>query len=630
MVKKGFYKNINVLDIETMVLNDSYIPYCICSIINNIEIYEYLEINTKKDIVITFFENVIKKFPNDRKISLYAHNLNFDGTFILKSLSENQIKFDCHLKEKNIYYIFFTYLENEITIKCSYKLFPISLKNYSTFSNNIKKTIFPYLFSSKKNLLYKGVVPDVNYFNNKEDREEYIKYNGNIFDFREKSIEYCFNDVLLTKQLISSILDCMDDDYIKIFMQSFSAPSFSYKIFFKNFNKYNIPNKLRLEDYTYIKNSFFGGRCEVFGNKRDNELIHFFDFSGMYAECMLQDFPLGEGVYHSNPELDYYKKIGFHTIEFISDMKIPILPYKDNKLFFSNGLMIGTYWYEEIILFAQSGGIIKRIINSYVYEKSERIFEDFVKYFKEYRKKGGIYKTFGKLIINSLYGGFALREDDYFTHFTFSELEAESIRFNFNVISQDYIGCIYISKILKDSKSNAIFNKKEMKWSNKFSVRNITYSSIISSKARIKLYNSFVKVEKDGGRILYCDTDSIFASYDVNKKGLSTGEITWIEVYGDGFFISPKFYGYINENNEKIVKIKGIKIKDSLVYDEIKFKFYNNDNFITISDQFMMKFKNLEVYQDIINKSIRLNSYDKRFFDDNKITTQAIRYEGRD
>jgi hypothetical protein len=114
-------------------------------------------------------------------------------------------------------------------------------------------------------------------------------------------------------------------------------------------------------------------------------------------------------------------------------------------------------------LFVKNGGIIKRVINSYVYEKSEYVFADFINHFNKYRDKGGFYKTFGKLIINSLYGGFALREDDYFTHFTFSELEAESIRFNFNVVSQDYIGCIYISKIIKDSKSNSIFNKKEMK-----------------------------------------------------------------------------------------------------------------------------------------------------------------------
>ena len=627
MIKKNLYKNINVLDIETMVIDDVYVPYCICCVVNDIRIYEYLEMDNKKDIIITFFEKVIKNFSGDRKISFYAHNLNFDGTFVLKSLSENQIKFDCHLKEKNIYYISFIYLENEITIKCSYKLFPISLKNYSIFSNNKKKTTFPYLFSSMNNLSYKGPVPNHKYFKDVDERDEYIKYNGDIFDFREKCIDYCFNDVFLTKDLIISILDCMDDDYIKIFIKSFSAPSFSYKIFFKYFNKHNIPNKLKLEDYTYIKNSFFGGRCEVFGNKNYGEFIHSFDFSGMYGTCMLQDFPIGDGVYYTNPKKDYYTVIGFHTVEYISDMTIPVLPYKNNKLFFSNGTMIGTYWYEEIVLFVKNGGVIKRVINSYIYEKSEYVFADFINHFNKYRDKGGFYKTFGKLIINSLYGGFALREDDYFTHFTFSELEAESIRFNFNVVSQDYIGCIYISKIIKDSKSNSIFNKKEMKWSNKFSIRNITYSSIISSKARIKLYNSFKKVEMDGGRILYCDTDSIFASYKINKKDMSIGEVTWKEVYVDGFFISPKFYGYINENNEKIVKIKGVTIKDSLSYDQIKTKFYEGCDEITFSDQFVMKFKNLEVYQGFINKNIKLNSYDKRLFDSNRIMTQAIRYE---
>ena len=610
-----------------MVTDGSYIPYCICSVINNIEVSEYFDLGVKKDIIINFFENVIKKFPHDRKISFYVHNLNFDGTFILKSLSENQIKFNCHLKEKNIYHISFVYLENEIDIKCSYKLFPISLKNYSIFSNNNKKTIFPYLFSSVKNLLYNGPVPEAKYFKNIDERNEYIEINGDIFDFKLKSIEYCFNDVFITKDLIISILNCMSDEYIKIFFKSFSAPSFSYKIFFKNFNKYNITKKLKLEDYTFIKNSFFGGRCEVFGNKKDSEFINFFDFSGMYGQCMLQEFPVGEGTYYTNPKSEYYNKVGFHTIEFISDMSIPVLPYKNNKLLFCNGTMIGTYWYEEIILFVENGGIIKRIINSYVYDKNEYIFKDFVNHFNEYRSKGGFYKTFGKLIINSLYGGFALKEDDYFTHFTFSELEAESIRFSFNVISQDYIGCIYISKILKDSKSDIVFNKKEMKWSNKFSIRNITYSSIISSKARIKLFNSFKEVEKDGGRILYCDTDSIFASYNMSKRNVSIGEIKWSEVYNDGFFISPKFYGYVNEYNEKILKIKGIKIKDSLIYDEIKEKFYKGENEIIINDQFIMKFKNLQVYPDNISKNIRLNSYDKRIFDYNKITTQAIRYE---
>jgi hypothetical protein len=75
------------------------------------------------------------------------------------------------------------------------------------------------------------------------------------------------------------------------------------------------------------------------------------------------------------------------------------------------------------------------------------------------------------------------------------------------------------------------------------------------------------------------------------------------------------------------VKIKGVTIKDSLSYDQIKTKFYEGDDEITFSDQFVMRFKNLEVYQGFINKNIKLNSYDKRLFDNSRIMTQAIRYE---
>jgi hypothetical protein len=45
------------------------------------------------------------------------------------------------------------------------------------------------------------------------------------------------------------------------------------------------------------------------------------------------------------------------------------------------------------------------------------------------------------------------------------------------------------------------------------SLRNVSYASAIASKARIKLYKAFLEVIADGGRILYCDTDSIFSAY---------------------------------------------------------------------------------------------------------------------
>ena len=92
-----------------------------------------------------------------------------------------------------------------------------------------------------------------------------------------------------------------------------------------------------------MRKSYFGGRCEVFGNPFKNEKTHYFDFSGMYEQCMLQKFPIGDGFFKY--ENLSYKKIGFHCIKFKSDMEYPVLPHhsENGKLIFSNGYFIGCY-----------------------------------------------------------------------------------------------------------------------------------------------------------------------------------------------------------------------------------------------------------------------------------------------
>jgi DNA polymerase elongation subunit (family B) len=42
---------------------------------------------------------------------------------------------------------------------------------------------------------------------------------------------------------------------------------------------------------------------------------------------------------------------------------------------------------------------------------------------------------------------------------------------------------------------------------------NVIYASIITAKARIKLHKAMLSVVNGGGRLLYTDTDSIFAEY---------------------------------------------------------------------------------------------------------------------
>jgi hypothetical protein len=115
----------------------------------------------------------------------------------------------------------------------------------------------------------------------------------------------------------------------------------SYKIFFKKFNNKNVKINLLLKDDLYIRNSYFGGRCEVFGNITSLEHVKYYDFKGMYAQCMLESFHVGEGYYDCPKN---FNKAGFYTINFKSNMKIPILPIRHlGKLMFYNGSLTGTY-----------------------------------------------------------------------------------------------------------------------------------------------------------------------------------------------------------------------------------------------------------------------------------------------
>jgi hypothetical protein len=327
---------VNVYDIETYTENEIVKPYCICYIVENKKEYEYYN-NDFEDIIMKSFTNIVNLSKNSL-LTFYIHNINFDGLLIISSLSFKNIQFTIIKKNLNIYSIKFEYLGNIFIFKCSYKILPLSLKNISI--DGISKTSFPYKFITKENLFYIGKVPDILFFN---DIKDYDCFKNFEFDFKKESIKYCTNDVVLLKKILEELLITINNinvKYIKYFKKSLSIPSFSNKIFYNFFNTYKIENKITLEFNSYLSNSYFGGRCEIFGNKKEEEIIHYFDYSGMYGQCMLQKFPIG------SPKFDYsknIKKCGFHYIRFKSIMDYPILPYKNKKLYFPNGEMEGIY-----------------------------------------------------------------------------------------------------------------------------------------------------------------------------------------------------------------------------------------------------------------------------------------------
>ncbi len=614
---KYIYVMINVYDLETYKdEKNNVIPFCLCMIINN-KMYD-LYISENDNIIINSL-NIIALEIKTNLVEIYIHNLNFDGMIIINELTKNKIKFNIFSIKTNIYYIEVLYLNKIIKFRCSFKLINTSLKNMG-YIEKFEKKYFPYNFVNKNTLYYVGEIPNKNYWN-KDDFEKFIEiWKEDKYDLKRECIKYCRDDVILTKKILENLFKILEEEKIFFLLKKcYSSASLSYNVFFKKYNIKKIENNLKKSEEDFIRNSYFGGRCEVFGNLNENEHIKYYDFSGMYGQCMMEEFHNGIGQFYITND---YTIPGFHTIEYISNFEyIPILPShsENKKLMFTNGKKIGTFWFEEIKLFVKKGGIVLKVIMSYVYNKYEEVFTDFIKKFNLIKEKGGYYKIFGKLMINSFYGGMGLKPESDITYITFSEKEYLNIIENFNINMECKLNSVYIIVIKNDYKYKKIFKNKIIK--NEFSKRNVSYSSAIASKARIKLFNAIEEVIEDGGRILYCDTDSIFAAYNKKDKREYFNKKKWLNFYEDGVFVTSKTYA-LKLNSEEEIKIKGINLKE-ISFNDIKEKFYNETDII-FNNQLIFNRKNFDLKQSYMSKKIVINQYDKRKFIENKKNTIPI------
>ena len=587
--------NINAFDIETYEENGVFIPYCVCFSINNIYYSVYYDDN---DLIIKSLHLIDKIEVFDTNVVFYVHNLSFDGNFLIDSLTRHNIFFEYLIKDLTIYFIKFKFNNLNIVFRCSFKIIPMSLKKIGDFLK-MEKLDFPHNFIKKDNLFFKG-------FSDVLSRE---------IDVVGESIEYCKRDVKIVVSIIKLMYEVLSIYDLNMINNTYSAPSLSFKIFSKYYNKTNADLYINRKDYSLRKLILYGGRTEIFGNPTEKEYVHHFDFSGMYGQCMEEYFPWGSyEIIYNNLDIN---SIGWHMVTVRSSLEIPVLPHHyNNKLFFPNGEFSGCYYYEELNLFVEMGGEILEHLWSVVFKTEKRVFAEFINDFNKIKDKGGMFKLFGKLMINSLYGGFGLNNSEYYDYLTTSFIEYESLIKNFDIISHTKINNHYMVKILKNYKSKGRFEKKIDKF------RNVFYAAAVSSKARIKLYKGFITTIENNGRLLYCDTDSIFASFTENKINVKMNDIIWTDVYKDAVFIKPKFYGLKNIDSF-VIKSKGVRNPTSN-FDLLKKKFYSNDEYIEYKNEFRFKKIDFLVYPQIFDKQIKLLSYDKRIFSDDKKTTTAV------
>lgn len=129
-------------------------------------------------------------------------------------------------------------------------------------------------------------------------------------------------------------------------------------------------------------------------------------------------------------------------------------------------------------------------------------------------------RTTAKLLINSAYGRFGStfyeNSSSIVTLKELTYLETIYEVDNITHLENDFVIVNYKNMPKKDLKGKVDDTTIQSAWKNYTKIHsnkntNLALASAITAEGRVMLYNLFMEVNKRGGTMIYCDTDSVFA-----------------------------------------------------------------------------------------------------------------------
>ena len=284
-------------DIETRSINGLLHPLCVCfGDVDEVKAF-YSEkcVGDSIDYIVSL----------GKSMNIYVHNLDFDGYIILAHLSKFYDRASILIIDKRLYMVRIR-ITDKIVVewRCSYKLVSVSLSRAGEDFLSRRKMSFPY--TKLENLCDDEISIEMGDLALRDHK--FLPCT-----FRAYLIRYCENDVRMTIELVELYFESLKKIGLieREIRNTYSHSSMMIKFFFRKMNKMLISDKLKGSVDSFVRKSYYGGRCEVYGNPNKGEKIYHFDYPGMYGLVMLDDFPLGDGEFGEHS----YTRLGFHEIE---------------------------------------------------------------------------------------------------------------------------------------------------------------------------------------------------------------------------------------------------------------------------------------------------------------------------
>jgi hypothetical protein len=545
----------NKFDRKNCVLID---PYCI-----GMYLFKTYKLFIGLDCVKQFVDYLFQLPP--AKYQLYAHNGGtFDFLFVLKELFlrntvavKNCLEIDGSLVNISI---LIRHPKTETSVSCLTKItFRDSCPLFSHQSLEVLADTFAPEVPKLVGTVHHDLITKDNFTEHLPEVEKYL-----------------YNDVLGLYTVLINAAEKFSSIFKLNILNCFTSSSLSRKFFLgTHYNQLNYPlYNLPIEMDNTLRNAYYGGRCECFKIGTIGGPIYYYDVTSEYPYTMTMPMPFG---------LPTYKKLNEDQIQQITDpgiyhvmvkgksiTGINILPYKsENGLIFPNfESWTKGWWYWEELNLALKYGYQVIPIEAFVFGESCYFKETVIKLFelkKEARKnKDKGLETMAKVMINSLYGFWATRVQDIaklVMHTTTTWDSALYFIETYSLLSQIRINNTNIYRVRENLDIDYSY---------------VPISIACTARARIYIWELINNIEQRGGKVYYCDTDSVITNFKIEgtdyeniimkDRGIQLGEIK--NEFGYENFvdlvtiIGPKMYAFQNINREiskehAIPKLKG-------------------------------------------------------------------------
>ena len=632
--------NIGVIDTETYLDNDNTNKIYALGFKTNLDdkpvIYYLNEQNLNSDdIILSLVDELLR--PKYNNIIFYCHNLGgFDIVFILNTLYKynddinniQKYKISPILRDDKIIKVKISKGKHSFSILDSYSMLTSSLaKLGKSFEVDTLKSYFPYKFSTKDHLFYKGDTPNVIYYEN-ISLEEYNKLYSNNWSFKDETIKYLENDLNSLYEILVKANRQVFKDYGVDITDNITISGLAVRILLKDYYNNNIPVINKSSIYRDIKQAYYGGMTEVY--KPYGENLYYYDVNSLYPYVALQDMPglICSKLQFFNDKQTIDNLFGFFycRIETPINSYLGLLPVRNkNGIDFPLGKWEGWYFSEEL-KFAKNNDYKITVLKGYEFNKETNVFKDYIN--KIYSIKSNpinnTQKSMAKSLLNNLLGRFGINLEkpitDVVSTTTFEKYSVMYKIISYKHISNNKILISYIPKLDKDIiDSHDLDILKILTKYKDHEVQNLNTTSIVISAAitaygRIHMNKLKLDILNKGGEIYYSDTDSIVTNIklpDTLVSKTELGKLKLEHLVARGVFINSKVYCLIDEKGNFINRAKGVK-SSSLTYSDY-LTLLNNQNINTaVKVESKINWKIGDVKINSKNISINSNSYNKR------------------